>query len=89
MITIIGLGTRAGELSLRAVNCLKEARCVLVRAASLASAQVLKELDVAFESLDFVYEKSRNFDTLAKNLAAEVRKRAAEGDVVYLSLIHI
>ena len=23
MITIIGLGTRAGELSLRAVNCLK------------------------------------------------------------------
>ena len=81
MITIIGLGTRAGELSLRAVNCLKEARCVLVRAASLASARALKELDVAFESLDFVYEKSRNFDTLAKNLAAEVRKRAAEGDV--------
>ena len=56
---------------------------MLVRAASLASAQVLKELDVAFESLDFVYEKSRNFDTLAKNLAAEVRKRAAEGDVCY------
>ena len=83
MITIIGLGTRAGELSLRAVNCLKEARCVLVRAASLASARVLNELDVAFESLDFVYEKSRNFDTLAKNLAAEVRKRAAEGDVCY------
>ena len=51
MITIIGLGTRAGELSLRAVNCLKEARCVLVRAASLASARVLKELDVAFESI--------------------------------------
>ena len=56
---------------------------MLVRAASLASARVLKELDVAFESLDFVYEKSRNFDTLAKNLAAEVRKRAAEGDVCY------
>ena len=83
MITIIGLGTRAGELSLRAAECLKGAASVLVRAASLASAETLKELGIPFESLDFVYEKSRNFDTLAKNLAAEVRKRAAEGDVVY------
>ena len=83
MITIIGLGTRAGELSLRAAECLKGAASVLVRAASLASAETLKERGIPFESLDFVYEKSRNFDTLAKNLAAEVRKRAAEGDVVY------
>ena len=56
---------------------------MLVRAASLASARVLEELSVPFEGLDFIYEKSRNFDTLVKNLAAEVRRRAAEGDVVY------
>ena len=83
MVTIIGLGTRAGELSLLAAKRLREAHCVLVRAASLPSAGVLTELNIPFESLEYVYEKSRNFDTLAKNLAAEVKKRAAEGDVVY------
>ena len=83
MVTIIGLGTSAGELSLRAANRLKGAQCILVRAASLPSAEVLRELALPFESLEPVYERSRNFDTLAKNLAAEVKKRALEGDVVY------
>ena len=38
----------------------------------------MKEEGISFRTLDFVYEKSRNFDTLAKNLAREV-KAASEG----------
>ena len=47
------------------------------------AAQTLTEEGIAYETLDFIYERSRNFDTLAKNLAAEVKKRAAAGDVCY------
>lgn len=47
-------------------------------------AKWLKNMGVDFSSLDFVYEKSRNFDTLAKNLAKEVLAAAKTQDVVYL-----
>lgn len=36
----------------------------------------MTEANVPFETLDGVYEKSRNFETLKKNLAAEVLSRA-------------
>ena len=39
---------------------------------------------MAYESLDSLYEKSRNFDTLQKNIAKEVLKMGREGDVCYL-----
>ncbi len=38
--------------------------------------ETLKTQGIAFETLDYIYEKSRNFDTLAKNIAAEVKKQA-------------
>ena len=82
MITVIGLGVRAGDLSVRALRALKSADCVLVRNASPAST-VLTEEGIPFRTLDSVYEKSRNFDTLAKNLAAEVTKAASGGNVCY------
>lgn len=43
----------------------------------------MKEAGIAFESLDRIYEKSRNFDTLAKNLAAEVVKQAEGINLCY------
>lgn len=61
---------------------MKKARKVLVRNASPVT-KSLEEEGIAFETLDWVYEKSRNFDTLAKNLAQEVRKQAEEGDLCY------
>ncbi len=56
---------------------------MLVRTAEIPSAQTLDGLGIPYETLDFVYEKSRNYDTLAKNLAAEVRKRATGADICY------
>ena len=82
MITVIGLGVKAGDLSVQALKALKNADCVLVRNASPAST-VLTEEGIPFQTLDYVYEKSRNFDTLAKNLAAEVTKAASGGNVCY------
>lgn len=41
----------------------------------------MKEEGIAFETFDALFEKSRSFDTLAKNVAKEVR--ACKGDVCY------
>ena len=54
---------------------------VLVRTSELSSA--LEEEKIPYISLDHVYEKSRNYDTLAKNLAAEVKRRAKGKNVCY------
>lgn len=45
--------------------------------------QTLKEEGIEFQSLDFVYEKSRNFDTLTQNLVKEVRRMARHASVCY------
>ncbi len=43
----------------------------------------MKEAGIPFETLDFLYEKSRTYDTLVKNIVREVRARAREGEVCY------
>ncbi len=43
----------------------------------------MREAGIPFESLDPVYERSRNYDTLAKNLAREVRARAKGCSLCY------
>ncbi|MBR2375415.1 MAG: nucleoside triphosphate pyrophosphohydrolase [Clostridia bacterium] len=86
MITIIGLGVEKGDLTergkaeiLRAVN---EGRKVVVRTAKTASYETVRELDVPHVVLDSVYETSRSFTTLTKNLAKAVVECGK--DCVYL-----
>ncbi len=47
------------------------------------AAESLKDEGIPFETLDGVFERSRNFDTLAKNLAAEIKRRAEGIDLCY------
>ncbi|MBE7077696.1 MAG: nucleoside triphosphate pyrophosphohydrolase [Clostridiales bacterium] len=86
MITVIGLGVEKGDLTKRGeqvlIEAVKEGRPVLVRTANTRSYETVKELNIPHECLDTVYENSRNFATLAKNLAKAVTDR---GDhAVYL-----
>lgn len=83
MITIVGLGVEAGDVSLKGLRALKEADEVLVRTGALSSVEGLKAEGVAFSTLDHLYEKSRNYDTLAKNIAREVTARAKDKNVCY------
>ena len=43
----------------------------------------LREAGIPYETLDRLYEKSRSFDTLTKNIVKEVKARAAQGDICY------
>lgn len=86
MITVIGLGVEKGDLSKRGEACILEAAKkgvkVVVRTANTLSYETVKELGIAHECLDYVYENSRNFATLAKNLAKAVTEYGE--DTVYL-----
>ncbi len=86
MITVIGLGVEKGDLSRRGEECIlngaKEGRKIVVRTANTASYQTVLALGVEHTTLDSVYESSRNFATLAKNLAKAVIKQGE--DAIYL-----
>lgn len=85
MITVIGLGVEKGDLTRRGeeviLQAVKEGRPIFVRTANTRSYQTVVELGVPHTALDYVYERSRNFATLAKNLAKEV---ASNENSVYL-----
>lgn len=75
------MGVSKGDLTLKAKEALDNATNVLVRTADAESFGSLA--GYAVNTLDEVFEKSRNFDTLNKNLAAAVLSAARYGDVVY------
>ena len=86
MITVIGLGNTKGDLSKRgeeAILCAKaRGATIFARTAKTDSFASVEALGVDVVSLDSVYERSRSFNTLARNLATAVR--AGGEDSVYL-----
>ena len=86
MITIIGLGVEKGDLTARGAECIRLAvqagAKVLVRTAKTRSYQTVLDMDIPHSTLDYIYEKSRSFKTLAKNLAKAVAD--AGENAVYL-----
>lgn len=80
-ITLIGLGIAEGDITLRAKTALDSATRILARTQYTESFKSLQCYDV--QTLDPIFESSRNFDTLNKKLAAEVIKAAKESDVCY------
>lgn len=80
-ITLIGLGVSEGDLTLKAKAALDSAEVILARTGECGAFGQLKGYDA--RTLDYIYEKSRNFDTLNKNLAAAVIAEAKTSDVCY------
>lgn len=83
-LTLIGTGIKGGDMSLSAYEAAKNADKVLIRTALTESGKWAVQTFAGAIALDFVYEKSRTFDTLCKNLAKTVLKEAEDKDVVYL-----
>lgn len=83
-IYAIGLGLSENDITLNACEIIKSGIKVVVRTKNAVSYQAVKNLVGETDSLDFVYEKSRNFDTLNKNLAKAVIELSKSGDVAYL-----
>ena len=77
MITVVGLGVNAGDLTEQGKQAILAAAAagkpVVCRTAKAKSYENLAALGVAHTSLDSVYESSRTFTSLNKNLAKAVR----------------
>ncbi len=82
-IILIGLGCNEGDITLNGLNVIKNAKTVVARTGDAISFKTLKNQGVNAITLDDVYKKSRNFDTLNKNLAKRVIEMSKNGEVVY------
>ena len=83
-ITLVGLGVKSGDISVDALNAVRNADEVFVRTEKTASAAYLKDNSVDYRSFDGLYESSRSFTTLCKKIASSLNKEAKNGkNVVY------
>ncbi len=80
-ITLIGLGTAEGDITLRAEKALGGADKIIARTAECEGFKSLAGYTVI--ALDEIYKSSRNFDTLNKKLAAAVINAAKTENVAY------
>jgi uncharacterized protein YabN with tetrapyrrole methylase and pyrophosphatase domain len=76
MITVVGLGVEQGDLTKKGEQAILQAAQngdkILVRTAFTHSYENVRALNVPHTCLDYVYESSRHFNALNKNLAKEV-----------------
>ena len=76
MITVVGLGVNAGDLTKQGEAAIlaaaKAGKPIVCRTANAKSYANLSALNVPHTSLDEVYESSRSFNTLNRNLANAV-----------------
>lgn len=83
-ITVVGLGVDKSDLSLYAYNLIKNHQNVVARTGETLSFKLISGEIKSVKTLDSVYLKSRNFDTLNKNLGDEILKMAKISPVCYL-----
>lgn len=83
-IYIVGLGPgNYKELSLRALELLCSQLPVFLRTEIHPVVENLREQGVAFQSFDYLYEQSANFEQVYQKIAEAVLGVAKNGDVVY------
>ncbi len=83
-ITVIGLGVESCDLPSVAEDIIKSSVITVSRTGLTESYKNLLTFGKEIKTLDFIYEKSKNFDTLNKNLANEVLALSKTQPVCYL-----
>lgn len=82
-ITIVGTGWSAKQLTLEAVEALTGGARIILHTERCGCAQWLNEKDIAFTSVDSLYEACEDFDEHAYKAADLVLGAAKDTDVVY------
>ncbi|MBQ9481757.1 MAG: MazG family protein [Clostridia bacterium] len=82
-LTLIGLGVTEKDVTLAAAEKISKAEVVLLKTDMTANYPFFTERGIKVSTMDHLYGKSRNFDTLAKNVAAEVIAAAKDKEAVY------
>lgn len=69
MITVVGLGTKQGDLSLNGVEAIDNADLVIVKTALTSTYKYFEEKCIANQTLDSFYENAEDFDDLDSQIA--------------------
>ena len=83
MISLIGLGVKAGDISYSALKELKNAKKVFVRTELVECVKVLKQENIPYISLDYLYQTSKSFNTLNKKIYSTLLKEHKNGDICF------
>ncbi|MDE6275959.1 MAG: nucleoside triphosphate pyrophosphohydrolase [Clostridia bacterium] len=81
MITVVALGCAKGQLTLAGAEKIDKAEKVFVKTALTDTYDYFKDKGIDCVSLDFIYEKSQNFDELDEEIANFLLSQ--KGDIVY------
>lgn len=82
-LTLIGLGLTANDVTLSAAKAIKNAQTVILKTSLTANFSFFKENNVEVKTLDHVFNKSRNFNTLTANLVKEIYTLSKDTQAVY------
>jgi len=83
MITVLGVGCREGEITLKGAEILKSDARIILHTGLCPAAEWLDFERIPYETLDALYEEYEDFDEHAEAAANAVREAAKERDVVY------
>lgn len=81
MIKVVALGCKKGQLTIAGAEAIDKAKKVFVKTALTDTYEYFKDKGIACETLDFIYEKSQNFDELDSEIADYLLSQ--QGDIVY------
>lgn len=83
-LVLASSGIVGGDISANAVDAIRSSQAVVIQSALTPSGKYVFDNFENVVSLDFLYEKSRTYDTLNSNIAKEVLRTAKTQDVVFL-----
>lgn len=82
-ITVIGVGFDKKHLTLEAIEALSNSSSIILHTERCGVAEYLAEKNIAYTSLDELYDTYDDFDEHAEAAAEAVENAAANSDVVY------
>ena len=83
-ITVVGAGWTQGELTLNAIEALKQSNAIVLHTDRCGCAEWLKRHGIPFTSLDALYETCDDFDIHARAAADAVIAAGNTADVAYV-----
>ena len=84
-LILASAGVEGGDLTLKTLDEIKSADEIIIQTALTPAGKYIVDNFPSAVSLDDVYKKSRTYDTLNKNIAAEVLKAAKTKNVIFLT----
>ncbi|MBR3332833.1 MAG: MazG family protein [Clostridia bacterium] len=83
-IVIVSLGPGDPDLlNQKTLRAIRESETLILRTGRHPLSSWLKENDISFSTLDFLYEESDDFDLLNQNVADYLIRQAKSGPIVY------